>query len=326
MKKLKIILLFSILIIRIPFILNIKSKYTNETKLEGIINYYQIDGNKLTLEIIGKEKILANYYFKTEQEKNYYENNIELGLKIIVTGNLKEPSSNRNFNLFNYKNYLMSKKIYWLFDIDKFELKETNKLKYKIKNKIISQINKNDNSDYLKMFILGENNLEEDVKQTFQFNGINHLFAISGMHITVFTSLILFILNRFLKNKNINYILVCIFLLFYMFLTNYTPSVIRASLFFMLLNLKQIFKWKASNFTLLLFLLLLLLNDNPYYIYNIGFLYSFIISLGLTYFHNNINSSNYIKTTFKISLIAFLLSLPINILVSNQINFLTPWC
>ena len=325
MKKLKIILLFSILIIRIPFILDVKSKYTDETKIEGIINYYQIDGDKLSLEIIGKEKILANYYFKTEEEKKYYEENIELGFLITATGTLKEPSSNRNFNLFNYKKYLKSKKIYWIFEIDNFNLKKDNQIRYKIKNQLIHMIGNNENADYLKMFILGENNLDNDIKQTFQFNGINHLFAISGMHITVLTSLILFILNKLFHNKLENFILVCIFLLFYMFLTNYTPSVIRASLFFVLLNLKQILKWKISNFILLLFLLILLINDNPYYIYNIGFLYSFVISLGLTYFNNKLNSNNYIKTTFKISFIAFLLSLPINILVSNQINFLSPF-
>ena len=43
-----------------------------------------------------------------------------------------------NFNLFNYKNYLLSKKIKWIFEIEEYEI-ISNKisLKYEIKNYII---------------------------------------------------------------------------------------------------------------------------------------------------------------------------------------------
>lgn len=325
LKRLKILLLFSIPLIRIPFILDIKSEYKDETTIQGIINNYKIDGNKLTLEIIGKEKIIGNYYFKTKEEKKLYQNTIQLGNKVILKGELVKPKNNSNFNLFNYRKYLLSKKIYWTFNVDEIKQTTNTKIRYKIKNTIIDRINNSKNATYLKLFILGENDLDLDVKKSFQINGVSHLFAISGMHVTLLTTCLLLLLNKISKNKKINFILITIILLFYMFLTNYSPSVVRASLLFILLNIKKILNFNISNLELIILLLLLFLNYNPYYIYNNGFLYSFSISIGLIIYSNTINKyDNYFKKVFITSLISFLISIPIGINSFNQINLLSP--
>lgn len=115
MKKLKIILLFSIIVLIIFRYANYKnySKYNGiEKEIIGIINKIKIDGDKLTLEVSSKEKIIVNYYLKSEEEKNYYNNNLKLGDTYKFIGNLKTPSKNTNFNLFNYYNYLLSKNIF----------------------------------------------------------------------------------------------------------------------------------------------------------------------------------------------------------------------
>ena len=75
MKKLKIILeskytyiiVFLVMLIFIN-VFKYESKYDKNTnKIIGIIDKIKIDGDKLTLEIKGKEKIICNYYLKTEQ-------------------------------------------------------------------------------------------------------------------------------------------------------------------------------------------------------------------------------------------------------------------
>ena len=53
-----------------------KSKYNNETFFQGNIVNYKIDGNKLSITFKEKELLIANYYFKTEDEKKTYENNV----------------------------------------------------------------------------------------------------------------------------------------------------------------------------------------------------------------------------------------------------------
>ena len=56
-------------------------------------------------------KIVINNYQVICKDKT----NINIGSTIKVNGRVKKPSSNTNFNLFNYKNYLLSKKIDYLF-------------------------------------------------------------------------------------------------------------------------------------------------------------------------------------------------------------------
>ena len=132
LKKLKIILLFSLIIFIYVFYIthnNIyNSKYSNETIIEGIVNNYKIKDNKIEIELIGKEKVLVKYNEQLD---------IKLGDKIKLYGTLMKPNNNTNFNLFNYNNYLKSKKIYYIFKADKI-IKLNNKisLKYKIKNNI----------------------------------------------------------------------------------------------------------------------------------------------------------------------------------------------
>ena len=118
MKKLKIILqskyLFKIICIvsiiyslLVTFCLPIKSKYTKEeNEITGQVINYQIDGDKLKITLKGKEKIIANYYFKTEKEKQIYEKNIKLGTILKIDGELSIPKKNTVPNGFNYENYL----------------------------------------------------------------------------------------------------------------------------------------------------------------------------------------------------------------------------
>mgnify|MGYP004682602221 FL=1 len=323
MKKLKIVLLFSILLIRIPMI-SVSSNYSNETEIYGIITDYKIDGNQLTMQIKAKEKIIVTYYFNSETEKKYYQKNLNLGFEILCQGTLMKPDDNRNFYLFNYRKYLMSKKIYWKFQANKLKYYPRKNLLYLIKNHLLETIEKRSNSEYLKLFILGQNTLDEEIKKSYQYNGISHLFAISGMHIVILTFALTKLFQRIFKNESIVFMIIIFTLWFYLFLTNYTISVLRAVLFYFIFSIKKIFSFSISNVILAVFILLLLLNINPYYIYDVGFLYSFTISIGLIYFKELLREENYFKSLIKTSTISFLIGLPITIYVANQINFLSP--
>ena len=323
MKRLRIILLFSLLVFLYVFYItsnNIyKTKYKiTDNKLEGYINNIKISDSKTEIELIGKEKILVNYY-DTDLD-------LKLGDYILVEGIIKIPSINTNFNLFNYNKYLKSKKIYYIFKASKItKTKNNNKLKYKIKNKIIDRIDKIDNN-YLYTFILGDNNyIEDDIKLSYRNNGISHLFSVSGMHITFLSSFLLIILNKLLKNKYIINIIIFSFLIFYMFLTNFTPSVIRATFLFIILSINKLFDLKINPLISILIILDLMLLKNPYYIYNVGFILSFLVSISLIIFGKITNNyKNYFVKIFIISLISFLISIPIMINNNNEINLLSP--
>ena len=330
MKKLKLTLKFKLILILLiisliySFYFNItfKSKYTNENVIYGYITYYLIDGNKLSLELQGKEKVLCNYYFSNIDELNEFENTYKLGDYIRVEGSLKEPNKNTIFNNFNYKEYLRHEQINYLFDANKIiKLSENNKLRYKIKNIIIEKIDDSINKNYLYAFILGNNKyIDKEVMDSYRINGISHLFAVSGMHVSLISIILLKIFDKF-KFKNL---LVMFVIVFYMFLTDFTPSILRAGIFFILLFLNKKFNLKISNIDLMFILPSICIFIDPFIIYKIGFQYSFIISFTLILFSEIINNSKgKIKKLFTISFISFIVSIPITANNFYEINFLS---
>ena len=322
MKKLKIILLFSIIVFIYSFY-TLKndiyhSKYKNETKIVGYITSYKKTNSYILLEVKADEKILV----KTKSNLNY-----KLGDYIKAYGKLETPSKNTNFNAFNYSNYLKSKKIYFIFNADKvYVVRRTNKFYFKIKNLVLTRIKKINNK-YLYAFIVGDTNyLDNDIKESYRDNGTSHLFAVSGMHITLFSMILLKILSKFLKNKYIINFSVFSFLLFYMFLTNFTPSVIRATLLFIIININKLWNKKINPFWVLIFILDLLLLYNPFYVYNVGFVLSFLVSISLVLYGKISNNyHNYFIKLFMVSLVSFLISIPVVINNNNEINLLSPF-
>ena len=242
MKKLRIWLLFSLYIIfnffvflYVYYVINNKIYHTNykgnESEIVGYINDFKIDGNKLTIFLKAKEMILVNHYFISIDEYNEIINNINIGDVIKVKGILKIPNKNKVFNLFNYQNYLLSKKIYWLMDSEELiKLKDNQKIRYKIKNIILKRINNiKESSPYVKAFIIGDTyDIENDILSSYQQNGVNHLLAISGSHFTILSGIILYLLNKISKNKKINYLITILLLLFYLFLIDFQPAAMRA--------------------------------------------------------------------------------------------------
>ncbi len=296
-----------------------ESKYKeNETIITGTItNCVKTEYNyQITLK--GKENILVTY------NKDF---TCKLGIKIKAEGEISKPSKNTIFNLFNYQNYLLSKKINYTFLANTIKIIDgkSNTL-YQVKNYLQTKINTYQSKDYLNTFILGNTKtIEEDAMESYRNNGISHLLAISGMHITLLSAIILFILNKINSRKTINYLLVISFLIFYMFLTNFTPSVVRATLMFIILTIKKALKLKINTIYLLFLVCGLYLLYNPYMIYNIGFLFSFIITFYLIVFSKLIQKQKtYLRKILTISLMAFLGSMPIQIINFHEINLLSP--
>ena len=326
MKKSKTILLFSIVFTIITFLYTVLKVNTIPHSIykegnyivKGIIKKCNISEDKTTITLSNKEDILITDYNKS---------NCYIGSTIKVTGTLKKPNNNTLFNTFNYRKYLYSQNISYIMTSEKITIlsTETNTF-YSIQNFIRNHIQKYKTKDYLEAFILGDkNNIDEDVMNSFQNNGISHLLSISGMHISLLSLIILFLLNKISKRKLFNYFLVIICLIFYALLTGLSPSVVRATLLFIALTINKVFNLKIKTIYLLIIICDLALINNPYIIYNVGFQFSYIVSFYLILFQKLINKkNNYITKTFIISFISFLAGLPIMIINFHQINFLSP--
>ena len=330
MKKLKMILqsryIFKILTILILIITIIYTKYypfksvfnTNDTEFIGIVEDYIIKDNQIKISLKSKERIIVTYKYTGK-----VFNNLSYGDKIKVTGVLKEPSTNNIFNNFNYKKYLYNKKIYYIIEASKIDkIQNNNNHIYTIKNLLYTRINSLKSSNYIKALLFGDNKLDKEIKTSYQINGISHLFSVSGFHINFITSIIYFYLDRVTYNKKIKYITVDIFLVLYLLLCN-TTSLLRCTVMNILLSINYLLKLNIKKIDIVLLTLILCIIINPFIIYDIGFIYSYTISFFLILYKNKYKTNNKLLKIIYISLISFLVSLPINIYTSYEINFLS---
>jgi len=304
------------------------SKYSiNDSYFEGKIVDIYIDGNYLSMIIKGKEKLQTVYYFETYEEKLNFINSYKLGDIISLRGTLSIPLVNTNPNAFNYKKYLYYENIDYILKIDSYnKLKENNNLFYKIKNLIINRINSIPKSKaYLHALILGDDRyISNNIIRIYQDVGISHLLAISGMHIGLFSGLLLFVLKKLNLKDKTRYLITIFFLLLYAFLASFSPSVSRAVTFFILLTLNKLLKLEIKTTYIYLLTILVLIIINPFIIFKVGFQFSSITSLGLILYGDLINDKkNYFSKLFLTSLISFLISMPICLIYFYQVNILS---
>ncbi len=315
-------LYYSVLFITIIFLIlhfNINKSNTkyneNENNFNIRINKYKIDGDKLTIET---QDLICIYYFKSLDEKQSFIKKYSLNDLINVKGVLEVPKNNTIPNTFNYKNYLHHKNIDYILNIESFNIKEKNKnIFYKIKNAIYKRISNISNNQYLYAFILGETSyIDGDVYNNYKVNGITHLFALSGLHISIFSSILLFILKKLKCSEKVTFIITSVVLIFFSFIASFSPSILRATIFFILKSINDIYYFYIKPKYLLYLTFIIILIINPSYIFYTGFILSFTITFFILLYNENKNESSILK----ISILSFISSAPIIINLSYEIN------
>lgn len=296
-----------------------KLKYTKDDKeFIGIVTKYEVKEDKITIEIKAKEKLLITYKY---QDKEF--NNLSYGDKIKVKGTLITPSKNTNQNTFNYQKYLYYKKIYYIVEATSInKIANNHNYLYTIKNTLYQKINKLKSSNYIKTLLFCDNTLSKEIKESYRINGISHLFSVSGMHINFFVSIIYLYLNKITYNKRIKYLITNIFIITYLILFP-SSSLLRSAVMSILYSINYLLKLKIKKIDILLLTLGVSLLINPFIIYDLGYIYSYTITFFLVLSSSTLKKKNKINKIIYISLLSFLVSIPITIYNSFEINIIS---
>lgn len=287
------------------------------------IDNYKIEEDKMKLELVCKEKLVGSYYFKNDEYK-FFKEKVNIGSSVIVKGKLVSPKNNTVPYLFNYKKYLYNKKVYYTLKIDNIKiLKENSNPFIKLKNRVIKHVNSYKDSTYLYAFILGKTELiSDEVLTSYRENGISHLFALSGLHVSIFSSILLFILKKLRFKEILNYVIIFIFLLLFSFITGFSPSILRATLLFFLLGINKVFYLNIRTLDILYLVFIILVIINPFIIYNLSFILSFTAAFFLIFSSDLLKGKNYFVSLFKVSLLSYFASLPLSIYYFGYTNLL----
>ena len=286
------------------------SKIDINKSFQGKIINYINNEDYTKIEIKGKqESIIA--YVKGNVKFN-------LGDYIEVSGTYKIPNNNTIPNNFNYQKYLYNKKIFYTMNVQNYKIIKVNEnILYNLKENIISKCNNYKYGSYIKSFVLGDKT-DLDNYDMYQGNGVSHLFALSGMHISFLTYFIMLLLKKVPYKE---YFAIIILMLYYS-ITNMSISLLRAIFFFSILTFNKRYELNLSNVLLLILTISILLFINPLNIFDIGFQYSTLISLGLI-LCQKYYKKNYIYNLLITSFASFIISMPITLYNNYEINLLS---
>ncbi len=128
--------------------------------------------------------------------------------------------------------------------------------------------------------LLGDRtHLADEVARDFRFLGISHILALSGTHLTMLFS---FVGGCFSSKRRFSRMLVlCPAVLFYMLLTGFSPSVVRAGIMFIIASVSSVCAKRADSFTSLSVAVLLICILNPYSLFDTGLMLSYSAVMGL---------------------------------------------
>ena len=343
MQKLKTILPFKIFIfslvlfsfftsfIRCNYIFKTSIYNGNEELITGTIIDYKMLDTKYKMTILTNkdnisEKVIASIYLN-DNDSNLRKkvSDFKIGDRIILKGNLNKPLNNTIPNTFNYQKYLYYQKIYYLFTVKEIiSIENSSNYFYQFQDFLYKRCEMIDEKGYLTMLIYGKKNIDADTYSYLQDLGVVHLFAISGLHISIFTMLLEALLKK-IKMGLRNFIII-IFLIIYASLLGFPASVMRALMMFIFLKvfsfLKEKFKMSFKTYEIMLLSTSILLIINPYFLYDTGFLYSNLCTFGLIYYNDK--TKNYLLKSLKTTYIATIFSLPITVCLNYSYNLLTP--
>ena len=318
--------------------MNVIGVLISEKEEKEYSNRYKIRVEKIN----GKQ--IHGKVFLLSISKNKNKVDMENGDKVYLEGEYIRPEGQRNEGGFDYSRYLKTLKIYGTIKVDSkikiIEEKEHFSIST-IANHLKSKMIKNANHLFLEEtkgiflgILLGYTDfITDEVKEELSDSSLSHLLAVSGAHVS-YIILGLTILFRLIKiPKKAGKILSCILLYFYLYITDFTPSVTRAVIMGIIVTLQAVLYRKQDTVTTISFSVLLILVENPYKIFNIGFLLSYLGTIGIIAFVYQIQRPEetkknimykitlYLKNACIVTMAAQICIFPIMVYYFNIISF-----
>lgn len=266
------------------------------------LSFYKLDSyrlidnsdEKLEITITEKRKVDDSYrYFVkvrganiSEKSVIFTEEDFPIGQKYLIDGEIALANKNTNPNLFNYRNYLISKGIGSNIKIKRiYKEGRSSSILLNLRNKFYNYIhsifenNLNKNSaNFVISVVLGENLIQnEDIKDL----GLAHILAVSGLHIDLLIGFILYVFSKINLNYRYGYISALTLAFLYGSLIGFPYSIVRVLIINLIGFLAFLYQYPEDKIKSLLIAALVILLYNPFAVLNAGFVLSFVATSGV---------------------------------------------
>ena len=150
-----------------------------------------------------------------------------------------------------------------------------------IARKTIMQSGEESASLFIALFTGERDLLSENLRLDFTRLGINHVLALSGMHLAILSALLEKLLCRISLGKKPRLIIIAAIVLFYMAMTGFSASVTRAGIMLVLTSITYHLSSPRDSFTSLCIAVFLIVLAEPYSITDLGLWLSALATLGV---------------------------------------------
>lgn len=155
-------------------------------------------------------------------------------------------------------------------------------IKDKIKENLSLGLN-NENTEIAYSALFGDKDLLSDKQyNSYKLSGVAHLLAVSGLHVGIISKILRKSLNFDKKKRWWKFFVIAIFLLFYMYICDYSVSIMRASIMSMIMLISLILGKEYDEFNSISVAGIIIFLINPLVVFDVAFLLSFSCIIAIT--------------------------------------------
>lgn len=138
--------------------------------------------------------------------------------------------------------------------------------------------------------LLGDTDyMDSRTVENFRSTGIAHLLAVSGLHLSLLTLALTALLRRLRMPRRTASVFIIVFILLFMAVTGFPPSVVRAGVMHIMVQLGCLIRRDVDSYTSMAVAILLMCIVNPWAAADIGLQLSVCATLGLLLAANRVN-------------------------------------
>ena len=321
-----------------------------EVAIKGyIISEPEVKGERVTY-IVKADSIRQGYYgtFTEIRGKlllttlmNKEGRFFDYGRELVFEGVLTQPQGVRNPGGFDYRRYLAQKGVgasvfSYAYAIEPGEGKKGNLLVQaglNIRKRIIYVIENSlphQQAGLLNGMLIGyREGLSEEVQEAFSNAGLTHIMAVSGANVAFLILPLAFLFRLLRIRKPVANLMLIAFLILFVFVTGFEPSVLRAVVMASILLMAAILYREPDTYAAIAFSCIILLAASPCMLFNIGFQLSYAATLSIVMLYRNIKKiftrpfiPDWIAEILAATLAAQLGVLPVTMVYFNKVSLI----
>ncbi len=219
-----------------------------------------------------------------------FASGVNIGSTVKIRGKINVYNKATNPGEFNMRRFYISKG--YLFsaysceliscDMKKNVLADTSfRISLKIGGLIDRSLNTKDAGMMKAILLADKTNLDKETKDLYKDAGAGHLLAISGLHISMFAAITLFLLKKTPLSFKASYIITVFILFLYGYLIGFSASALRATVMFAILCIGKMFNKSYDSLNSMAVALLVTIMIKPLYVLQNGFLMSYLAIISI---------------------------------------------